>query len=296
MAITITFANQKGGVGKTLTTSSVARIMTIKGYKVLAVDMDPQRNLSMFGGRHIAIEPDDEETLSVLDVLEGRCAAQDAIIETPLGDLLRASSFLTQWNSALAIDEEEYRRVRADPLQLREFYDQKILHQADKQAKLYQGLRSIQSNYDFVLIDTNPSLTLVTMNCIYAADGIVIPAFCERSSMEAVKELINTVDTIFDSSTERDMKILGILMTKCEKRTALYKKYETLFVQFAEQFYTKVFDTKIRKSARAADAMDSFTTLVDRDRRGPATQDYINFTDELLSEIEINFRKGVVHE
>lgn len=293
MAITITFANQKGGVGKTLTTSSVARILTLKGYKVLCVDMDPQRNLSMFAGRGVAIEPSDLESLSVLHVLEGKCDVQEAIIETPMGDMLRASTFLTQWNSALTINQEEYQEVRKDPIKLRDFYDQRIMTQGDKQTLLYRSLRSIKSDYDYILVDTNPSLTLVTLNCLYAADGIVIPAFCERSSMEAIKELINTVDTIMEYNIERNIKVLGILMTRCERRTALFKKYEDLFIKFATQYETKVFNAKIRKSARAADAMDSFMTLIDRDKRGPATQDYYTFADELLSEVNEQFRKGL---
>lgn len=292
MAITITFANQKGGVGKTLTTSSVARILTLKGYKILCVDMDPQRNLSMFAGKGVAIEPTDMETLSVLDVLEGKCDTQEAIIETPMGDMLRASTFLTQWNSALTINQEEYQKVRKDPIRLRDFYDQRIMSQSDKQTLLYRSLRSVQGNYDYILVDTNPSLTLVTLNCLYAADGVVIPAFCERSSMEAIKELINTVDTITEYNIERNINVLGILMTRCEKRTALFRKYEDLFIQFATQYETKVFDAKIRKSARAADAMDSFMTLIDRDKNGPATQDYYTFVNELLCEVADQFGRN----
>lgn len=292
MAITISFANQKGGVGKTLTTSSVARILTLKGYKVLCVDMDPQRNLSMSAGKGVAIEPDDLESLSVLDVLEERCDVQEAIVKTPMGDMLRASTFLTQWNSSLTITQEEYMKVRDDTKALRDFCDQRILNQGRKQATLYRRLRSIQSDYNFILIDANPSLTLVTLNCLYASDGIVVPVFCERSSIVAVTELINTVDTLVQYNYDRKINVLGILMTRCEMRTSAFKRYQSIYSEFADEFETKVFKSKIRKSARAADSMDGFSNLIDWDKSGPATQDYFNFTEELLGEINTVFGRN----
>ena len=269
MAITISFANQKGGVGKTLSTSSVARILTMKGYKVLCVDMDPQRNLSMSAGEGIAIEPDDVETLSVLDVLKGECSVKDAVVQTPLGDMLRASTFLTQWNSSLTITTEEYKKVRGSPL--------------------YRSLRGVQGDYDYILVDANPSLTLVTLNCLYASDGVIIPALCERTSIVAVTELINTVDTLVQFNYDRKIKILGILMTRCERYTAAFKKYIKFYTTFAEEFETKLFESNIRKNARAADCIDGFSNLIDWDRNGPAAKDYIAFTDELLSEIQKQF-------
>ena len=289
MAITISFANQKGGVCKTLTTSSVARILTLKGYKVLCVDMDPQRNLSMSAGEGIAIEPDDVETLSVLDVLKGECSVKDAVVQTPLGDMLRASTFLTQWNSSLTITTEEYKKVRDNPQELRKFCDQRILNQASKQATLYRSLRGVQGDYDYILVDANPSLTLVTLNCLYASDGVIIPALCERTSIVAVTELINTVDTLVQFNYDRKIKILGILMTRCERYTAAFKKYIKFYTTFAEEFETKLFESNIRKNARAADCIDGFSNLIDWDRNGPAAKDYIAFTDELLSEIQKQF-------
>lgn len=289
MAITLSFANQKGGVGKTLTTSSVARILTLKGYKVLCVDMDPQRNLSMSAGENVAIDPRDTKTLSVLDVLEGRCSAQEAIIETPLGDMLRASTFLTKWNSSLAITPEEYKAVRDDLKQLQEFCDQRILNQAQKQAMLYRGLRNVQGNYDFILIDSNPSLTLVTLNCLYASDGVVIPALCEVTSIVAVMELINTVKSLVRYNYNRNIKILGILRTRVERRLTSFKRYTDLYSEFAGEMKTKLFDTYIRKNARAADCIDGFSNLIDWDRNGTATQDYFSFTEELLDELSEQF-------
>lgn len=289
MAITISFANQKGGVGKTLTTSSVARILTLKGYKVLCVDMDPQRNLSMAAGRGVAIEPDDLDSLSVLDVLEGKCSVQDAVVNTPMGDMLRASTFLTQWNSSLTITQDEYKKVRDDSEALREFCDQRILHQGRKQATLYRCLRSIQDDYNFILVDANPSLTLVTLNCLYASDGVVVPVFCERTSIIAVTELINTVDTLVKYNYDRKINILGILMTRCEMRTSSFRRYQGIYAEFADEFQTRVFETKIHKSARAPESMDGFSNLIDWDKRGQATQDYYQFTDELLGVVNAVF-------
>lgn len=279
MAITICFANQKGGVGKTLSTSSVARILTLKGYKVLCVDMDPQRNLSMSAGLNI----DDEKALNVLNVLEEKCGIKDAVVETPLGHMLRASTYLTQWNSSLTITKSDYLQVRDDYAQLREFCDQRILNQSSKQATLYRRLRSVQGDYDFILVDANPSLTMVTLNCLYASDGVVIPALCERTSIVAVIELISTVSTILKKNFTRQIKILGILMTRCETSTSAFKRYCDIYDKFAEELGTRLFEAKIRKNARAADCMDAFQNLIDWDKKGTATQDYFAFTDELLS-------------
>ena len=291
MALTISFANQKGGVGKTLTTSSVARILTLKGYKVLCVDMDPQRNLSMAAGKGIAIEPYDKESLSVLNVLKGECSVQEAVVPTPMGDMLRAASYLTQWNSSLTITPEEYELVKENPKELRKFCDQRILNQASKQATLYRSLRNVQGDYDFILVDANPSLTLVTLNCLYASDGVVIPALCERTSIVAVTELINTVDTLVQYNYGRNIEILGILMTRCERRTTAFKRYIDFYSSFAAAFETKLFQANIQKNARAASCSDGFSNLVDWDRNGPATQDYFQFTDELLEEIHKRFEE-----
>lgn len=292
MAITISVANQKGGVGKTLTASSLARILTLKDFKVLCVDMDPQRNLSMAAGENVAIDPDDKDTPSVLHVMEGKCSVRDAVVKTPMGDLLRASAGLTQWNSSLAITVEEYLKVRDDGVKLREFCDERILNQGEKQATLFRSLRGVQSDYDFILIDSNPSLTLVTLNCLYASDGIVVPAFCEMTSLIAVTELINTVDTLMKYNYDRTISILGILMTRCEMRTSAFNDYKKMYAEFAELYKTKLFNTKIRKNARAADCLDRFTNLIDRDKRSPATQDYIDFTEELLTEIDTLFGRS----
>lgn len=286
MSITIAFANQKGGVAKTLTTSCVARILTMNGYRVLCVDMDPQRNLSMTAGKGIAIPVDDTQTLNVIDVIEERCPIQSAIIHTCLGDLLRSSTLLTQWNTPLSISPDEYEEVRDNHEKLIALCDDRIRNQRRKQAKLYRALKKVQDDYDFILIDSNPSLTLVTLNCLYASDYIVVPALSEVTSIVAVSELINTVQTILSYSYDRKIEILGILMTRCEKRTSAYARYVDLYKSFSKKCHIKLFDSKIRKNARAADCIDAFSNLIDYDKRGTATQDYIKFVNELLIEIK----------
>ena len=108
MSVVISVTNQKGGVGKTVTVSTLASALTSRGFRVLAVDLDPQRNLDMVAGRGMAIPVEDTATKSVLDVLKGDCSMADAIVQSNLGDLVRASSRLSQWTGRHLITRDEY--------------------------------------------------------------------------------------------------------------------------------------------------------------------------------------------
>lgn len=320
MGLIISVANQKGGVAKTLTTSCLAKILTEKGYKILCVDMDPQRNLCMTAGEDIAIQPYDTETLSILDALEGRCAAKDAIVQTPLGDLIRAVTGLTQWNSAVTITSDEYRKIKdkylsalnlldnkihqeakgkksvitpeefdalkPDFLEITEFFNDRILRQSEKQTKLLKALTPIKDEYDYILVDSNPSLTLVTLNALYASDYVIVPALCETTSVAAIVELRNTIETITRFDYTRNIKILGVLPTRCEFRTSGYKRYsEVIYPAFQEETGIHIFKTHIRKSVRATDYIEVNCNLIDYDPSGTATKDYRQFTEEFLAEI-----------
>lgn len=287
----ITIANQKGGVGKTLTTSSMASILHSRGHKILTISLDPQRNLDMVAGkfedgRYVAIRRTDIDTVSMLHVMNARNNIREAIVKTQIGDLARASSQLTQWSGEQLLGREEYEAVRDDLEKLQKILDEKILDSEGPKAILYRRLKPIIDEYEYILIDTNPSLTLLTVNSLYAADYVIIPAFSEESSTAAIEEMNDTIkglnyfnEMVGDS---RRIKILGILMTKCNMRSIAYVQHEKLYTKYAAKMGTRLFETKIRQSIRATDYIASREDLIRYDPKGKTTEDYYHFVDEFL--------------
>ena len=280
MGKVITIANQKGGVGKTITATSMAAILTEKGYKILNISLDPQRNFDMIAGKDIPIKRMDVKTLSMLHVMRGSCTISEAIVPTGIGDLARASSQLYQWSGEQIIAKEEYIPIRDDLGKLQELLDMRVLHGEDNTAVLAERLAPVKDSYDYILIDTNPSLTLLTLNSLFAADYVVIPAFSEESSVTAITELWDTIQVMNYINKWHKIKVLGILMTKCNIRTTPYKHYEDLFKLLAERMGTRLFATRIRQSTRATDCMEYNRTLIEHDPKGPTTADYREFIDE----------------
>lgn len=286
MGVIISVTNQKGGVAKTLTTSSIASILTEQGYKVLIISADPQRNLDMIAGENALIPPNDITSPSLLHVLHGSVDIRDAIIHTRIGDLVRSSMHLTQWQGEDLITVEEYEANKNDLKALQQLLEQRFVEAERRKSTLFRILYKVKPDYDYILIDTNPSLTLLTLNSIYASDYVLIPAFAEEASLSAVYELADTISTLLFYNKGRDIRIIGILMTKIEKVLLAVPRYTELYQKAAAQLNTRLFKTKIRKSARAMDYIDAGWDLVSYDPRGKATQDYRDFVEELKQAIE----------
>ena len=285
MSHVVAVANQKGGVGKTITSSCLSYILKSKGFKVLSISMDPQRNLDMVAGENLMIPMNDMKTPSMLQVLRGECDIEDAIVQTEIGDLARASTQLYQWTGEQTVSKEEYLAVRDDYEKLKELLDGRILK--DKAVLfLKERLDPIKEKYDFVLIDTNPSLTLLTMNSIYACDYVLIPAFSEETSTTAIAELNNTIRSVNYFNPWLNIRILGILMTKCNVRSVAFRRHVKKYQLLASKIGTRLFDTKIRQSARASDYTEYHTNLVLYVPKCNTTQDYIVFAEEFLKAIK----------
>ena len=288
MGIVIATANQKGGVGKTITTTCLAAILTEKKYKVLTVSLDPQRNFDMVAGEGVVIGRKDTNTLSMLHVLQGLCTIRDAIVHTErLGDLVRASSSLYQWTGEQVLTPSEYRAVRDNHEALVKLLDSR-LSSGNSMKALDNYLKEVKDDYNYILIDTNPSLTLLTLNSLYAADYVVIPAFPDQQSTEAIIELWDTINGIRFFNPGRNIDIAGILMTRCNKRSIAFRRHEIKFTKLAAKIGTRLFDTKIRQSAKAAEYVELKVDLLKYDPKGNTTQDYRAFTDELLKYIRKN--------
>lgn len=336
MAEVIAFANQKGGVGKTMTVSATASILTEKGYRVLMIDQDAQRNLDMVAGteeENLAILRTDTTSLSVLDVLEDRCSLEEATVQTSIGDLVRATNRLYSWagDGALKLEtkksmnqnlEKLWQQMEEAKLKLEQggnlsssdmeefsrrisLVNCQLLHEdsylshykPNEFAKLEEKvadfkmldykLKPVKDKYDFILIDTNPTITLLTMSALFAAEFVVIPVFSEKSSAEAVVELTEAIHGIRSAYPEKKLEVAGVLMTKYAKHLASAKRHDVLLPNLVNgNLKLHLFETRIRQTAKAAEYMESRTDIVRYDPKCNTSLDYYQYVDELLIRIE----------
>lgn len=289
MVISVT--NQKGGVGKTLTATSLASILHTQGYKVLSIDMDPQCNFDQVAGGPGPIKQYDLTSLSILNVLRQECSMRDAIVKTNLGDLVRASPNLSQWTGRSLLSRRDFKSFvdsgrGAEELlkELTERYQQGW--GATEHKTLDFELRSLRGEYDFIFLDTNPSLTLLTLNSLYTADYVLVPAYAEESSRKAVMELADTMAELQGQNPDMHAKILGILLTKYKRHTKIASAYTAYFNKIATKLDTVVFNTKIRDGIAASEYANKKQDLIRYAPRSPVAQDYQEFTTEFLNRIK----------
>ena len=291
MGYIISVTNQKGGVGKTLTASTLASILTEKGLKVLSIDMDPQSNFSQVAGGPGPIKRYDMKSLSILDVLKQECSIEEATVQTNVGDLVRASPNLTQWTGRSLLSRRDFHDLmerNISPEEMVSFLEDRYNTGwgATGHKTLDWALRNVRHQYDFIILDTNPSLTLLTLNSLYAADYILIPAFTEESSRKAILELKDTIDQMKAENSDMNAEILGILITKYKKRTILAGTYLQEYKRLASKLGTELFEAKIRDGLVAAEYANQREDLVRYAPKNPVTQDYRVFVDEFLEKIK----------
>lgn len=285
MGVVVTVVNQKGGVAKTTTVSALAYILTQRGYRVLCIDLDPQRNLDMLAGKGVPIPINDMTTGSMLHALNHEKELKDILVHTDLGDLARASSQLSSWTGRPVLTKEEFKNLRNQPEELIKLLDSRF-EKTDFSRELAEIIPSVKDQYDFILIDTNPSLTLLTVNGLYAADYVLIPAFPEKSSREAVVELWNTIQGILYYNPGKYLKVCGILLTNANPRTNLFKNWTSPFKKIAAQMNTIVFETPITRSVSAAECMGRYENIMKYDKSSATAKSYLVFADEFLSRIK----------
>ncbi|HZC29349.1 MAG TPA: AAA family ATPase [Gaiellaceae bacterium] len=248
MGRVIAFANQKGGVAKTTTTLNLGVAFAEQGMRVLLVDLDPQGNLTMSQG----LNPDSIER-SMFDVLVHRTPIQEVVHQTEV-DVAVSSIDLAGAELALS-------------------------SMIGRERALEKALAPVKENYNYILVDTPPSLGLLTINALVAANGVIVPVQCEYLSLRGLVQLENTLSMIRENLNP-EVAIQGILPTMFDNRT-LHSREAVEILQ--ENFGDLVFETKIRKTIRYAEAPVKGSSVLKYDPTGTAAEAYRSLAKEVLN-------------
>jgi chromosome partitioning protein len=243
-------ANQKGGVGKTTTTVNLAAGLATVGQRVLVVDLDPQGNATMGSGiDKRALE------LSIYDVLLGSATVREARRHNP-----KAAYDVLGANRELAGAEVE------------------LVPMERRNERLREALAEVLVDYDYVLIDCPPSLSLLTLNGLCSAHGVIVPMQCEYFALEGLSDLVNTVKQVH-ANLNGDLQLIGLLRVMFDPRITLQTQVSE---QLKAHFADKVFNTVIPRNVRLAEAPSYGQPGVVFDPSSRGAQSYIDFARELI--------------
>lgn len=252
MTKVIVLTNQKGGVGKTTSCCALIAGLAAKGNKVLGVDMDPQGNLGFSLGLEI------EEGHSIYQVLKGEVPVMTAIRRTDTCDLLTS-------NILLSGAELEFTG-------------------SGRESLLKSALAPVIGFYDYIVIDTPPALNILTVNAYAAADYLIIPMVPEILSLLGLAQLKETIATVQESLNPK-LHILGILLTKFNRRTLLAQEVNEMAGNIADQIGTTVLNTKIRSSVCVAEAPAQGESIYKYAPRSNPAIDYRALVEEVIERI-----------
>lgn len=252
---TIVLTNQKGGVAKTTTAYALAAGLRNKGYSVLIVDADPQSNLTYTAGN----EENKEHTL--YEVLKGGCTVHEAMRNThPIDTAMSILSVGLQGTAA----------------------DMELASRTAREYMLKEALEKVAKDYDYCVIDTAPTLGLLTLNALTAADRVIIPLNLEVYSLQGMEQLSGFIENV-RKYTNKDLRISGLLITKYNERQNISKALLDNVEKAAKVLDTKVFNSKIRESVAVKEAQLLRSDLYTEAPKATATLDYMAFVDEFLS-------------
>ena len=246
----IAIANQKGGVGKTTTSINLAASLGVLEKKVLLIDADPQANAS--SGLGIDIE---SVKVGSYQVLEHTSSAKDAILKTTSPNLDIIASHI----DLVAIEIE-------------------LVDKERREYMLKESLEEIKDAYDYIIIDCAPSLGLITLNSLVAADSVIIPIQCEYFALEGLGKLLNTIKSV-QKIHNKDLDIEGLLLTMFDSRLRLSNQ---VVDEVQKHFSTMVFDTIIRRNTRLGEAPSYGESIISYDATSKGAVNYLNLANELL--------------
>lgn len=259
MAKIISLVNQKGGVGKTTSAINLATYLASAGKFVLLVDLDPQGNASS----GLGIDPRRVEKSLYHSMIIGEHPANVVIRTETLGhDLIPASQDL----AGAGVE---------------------LIHMENREFRLYNVLREIRTNYDYIIIDSPPSLGLLTINGLVAADEVLIPVQTEYFALEGLSQLLNTIELVREN-LQPELKIMGALLTMYDKRNRLARQ---VVKEMRDHFPGHVFESVIPRSVRLAEAPGFGKSILGFDAFSKGARSYKNLAREIIELDKKNSQK-----
>jgi chromosome partitioning protein len=256
----IAIANQKGGVGKTTTTINLGGSLGVLEYKTLIIDTDPQANATS----GVGFNPQNNK--SIYDCLVNEMQPEDVILKTD--------------NPNLDIIPAHIDLVGAEL---------EMINMPNREYMLRNAIASIRDLYDFILIDCSPSLGLITVNALSAADSVIIPVQSEFYSLEGLGKLLNTIK-IVQGRLNPELEIEGILLTMYDTRLRLANQ---VVEEVKTHFQDLVFDTIIHRNTKLAEAPSHSETIIMHDASSKGAINYLNLAREVLQKNQMtNIREG----
>ena len=253
----ISLVNQKGGVGKTTTSINLSAALGKLGKKVLLIDMDPQSNATTGLGLN-----SNDFSYDIYDLITGKCEVKNAVKKTKFQNL----SIIPATINLAGIDVEFVKKMLEDK-------------SFQQNSQLKMKLDEIKDNYDYIIIDCQPSLGVGTMNALVASDRVIIPVQCEFFALEGMTLLLNSIIMV-QNGMNPDLRIEGVLLTMLDGRTNIGLE---VIEEIRKYFKDKVFNTIIPRLVRLVEAPSHGKPINEYDPMSRATEAYANLAKEVIS-------------
>lgn len=251
MGKVIAIANQKGGVGKTTTAINLAASLAVLEKKVLVIDADPQANTTS----GLNFSPDDDQKRTLYEVMIGKLDIRDALIQTEMANLHMVPSHINLVGAEI-----------------------EMLNADNRESVLKDAIAQIRDEYDFIIIDCSPSLGLITVNSLTAADSVIIPVQPEFFALEGLGKLLQTIRLV-QNGINPDLSIEGFVVTMFDGRT---KVHTQVVGELREHFKDMVFKTIIQRNIRLSEAPSHGKPIILYDVMSNGTSNYLNLAKEVL--------------